>query len=198
MSTANTPSEELTYAAFKKEKLIAEGDLKKVILKTKRELMRSPESAILIFSNETGKTMDFNFQGSENEVLSRLEVFLEPKIEIDPKEKKVGRPSLGVISREVSLLPKHWEWLACQSGGASAEIRRLVEKAMKQTQAASTVKMAQEKTFRFLNTIAGNFPNFEEAIRSLYRRDLNAFEQIIKFWPVDIKDHALHLSKHAW
>ncbi|MFY0534142.1 DUF2239 family protein [Nannocystis pusilla] len=29
-----------------------------------------------------------------------------------------GRPKLGVVSREVSLLPRHWEWLERQPSGS--------------------------------------------------------------------------------
>src|SRR4051812_35711541 len=112
-----------TYTAFEGSHRLFQGALQEVVLRVKKRLGRAENSAILIFSDTTGKTMDFNFHGSENDVLKRLEVYVST--ESNREASGPGRPKLGVVSREVSLLPRHWEWLATQPGGASASIRKL-------------------------------------------------------------------------
>ena len=110
-----------TYTAFEGRALFTKGSLSDVVKKIKKNIGKSDNSSILIFSDATGKIMDFNFQGSEKEVLKRLDVFVT---DYAPTEKPgPGRPKMGVVSREVSLLPRHWEWLATQSSGASATLR---------------------------------------------------------------------------
>ncbi|MGK5084411.1 DUF2239 family protein [Bdellovibrionota bacterium FG-1] len=184
-----TPS---TYTAFDGEKFIFRGSLNEVISKIKKRLGKAENSAVLIFSDLTGKTMDFNFQGTEKDVLKRLEVFTsraEPKDSIGP-----GRPKLGVISREVSLLPRHWEWLASQPGGASASLRKLVEEAKKKAVSGNCVKQAQERTYRFMSVMAGDLEGYEDALRSLYRGDKERFLKQIEAWPRDVRVYAAELA----
>jgi hypothetical protein len=186
-----------TYTAFEDHKLLSQGPLEDVVLKVKKRLEKSPESQIVIYSDVTGKSMDFNFQGSEKEVLKRLEVYTTPE---DSKETSIGpgRPKLGVISREVSLLPRHWEWLATQSGGASSTLRKLVEDTMKKTSGVTTLKAAQERTYKFMSVEAGDLENYEEVLRALYRKDKERFTTEMKNWPRDVQKHILELSKEVF
>ncbi len=183
-----------TYTAFEDHKILSQGILEDVVLKVKKRLEKSPESQIVIYSDATGKSMDFNFQGSEKEVLKRLEVYTTPENTTEASSGP-GRPKLGVISREVSLLPKHWEWLATQSGGASNTLRKLVEENMKKTSGVLTVKTAQERTYKFMSVEAGDLENYEEALRALYRKDKERFTSEIKTWPRDVQKHILELAK---
>lgn len=183
-----------TYTAFEDHKILSQGSLEDVVLKVKKRFEKSPESQIVIYSDATGKSMDFNFQGSKKEVLKRLEVYTTPESSNEVSSGP-GRPKLGVISREVSLLPKHWEWLATQSGGASNTLRKLVEENMKKTSGINSVKAAQERTYKFMSVEAGDFANYEEALRALYRKDKERFSGEIKTWPRDVQKHILELAK---
>jgi len=106
-----------------------------------------------------------------------------------------GRPKLGVTAREVTLLPRHWDWLATQPGGASVALRRLVETARRSD--AARARAAQEAAYRFINAIAGNLPEHEEALRALFANDLDGFAQRIAAWPVDVRGYALKLAGAA-
>jgi hypothetical protein len=185
-----------TYTAFEGNKQIFEGSFSDVILKIKKRLDKEVNSSILIFSNSTGKTIDFNFQGNERDVLRRLEVYVTDVAPID--NTGPGRPKLGVMSREVSLLPRHWEWLATQSGGASATLRNLVEEAKKKSASGNQIKLAQERTYKFMSVIAGDFEGYEEAIRALYKKDKKNFISLIQGWPNDIKNYAIEMAAPAF
>jgi uncharacterized protein len=106
-----------------------------------------------------------------------------------------GRPRLGVVPREVTLLPRHWEWLAQQPGGASQALRRLVEAARRNDTAQTRAKAAQERVYRFLAAIAGDLPGYEEVIRALFAADPEAFAARMSDWPKDISAQALHLAR---
>lgn len=180
-----------TYTAFDGIDQVCQGPLFEVVARVKKRLGKTENSAILIFSDVTGKTMDINFQGSEKDVLGRLEMFV-------PKEQEMaagpGRPKLGVVSREISLMPRHWEWLATQAGGASATIRSLIEEA-KKSSAKVSGKQLQERAYRFMSVMAGDREGFEEALRALYRLDRKSFLTHIRSWPPDIKNHVMEITK---
>ncbi len=180
------------YTAFEAGRLVARGSLPDVVLKLKRRMGKADQGASLIFSDATGNVLDFDFHGTEKDVLRRLEVFVP---EAAPDREGPGRPRLGVVSREVSLLPRHWEWLASQSGGASAALRRLVEEARKKASEGASIKQLQERAYKFLSVMAGNLEGYEEAIRALYRRDAKAFSARLEAWPPDIKAHASELAQ---
>jgi len=109
-----------------------------------------------------------------------------------------GRPKLGVVAREVTLLPRHWEWLAAQPGSASVTLRKLVEAARKASADADLMREARDATYRFALVMAGNEVGFEEATRALYAGDRERFEYHITSWPADVRDHALRVSAHAF
>lgn len=186
------------YSAFEGHKKLAQGSLEDVVLKTKRRLKTDATASILIFSDLTGKEMDFDLRGTEKEILQRLQAFIVVDDSAPPKHVGPGRPKLGVVAREVSLLPRHWEWLATQSGGASATLRRLVEGEMKNTSGREQTRAAQDRTYKFMSTLAGNLPRYEEALRALYAKDKKKFREQIADWPSDIKSHSLELSEGAF
>lgn len=187
---------ESLYTAFVGSQWLVRGPLLEVVSKVKAHLGSAENSAILIFSDATGKTMDFNFQGSEKDVLKRIEVYVPS--EIPPEATGPGRPKLGVVSREVSLLPRHWEWLATQTGGASATLRQLVEDAKKKSMGAGLVKQAQERAYKFMSVIAGDLPDYEEALRALYKRDKKSFFVRTQSWPKDVRAYAAELAKQVF
>ena len=182
-----------TYTAFEGTSRLFRGTLQEVVLTVKERLGRAENSSVLIFSDNTGKTMDFNFQGGVKDVLKRLEIYVSRQ-EGAPASGP-GRPKLGVISREVSLLPRHWEWLASQPGGASAMIRKLVEEARKRSSVNISVKQVQERVYRFMSVIAGDMKGYEEALRALYQADRRKFLLHIQFWPADVRTHVIEMAK---
>jgi hypothetical protein len=111
------------------------------------------------------------------------------------KPRGPGRPKLGVVAREVTLLPRHWEWLAAQPGGASVTLRKLVEIARKRDQNLGKIRQAQEAAYSFTVAVAGDLPGFEEASRALFAWDLDRFSQLIAAWPADVRDHALAIVR---
>lgn len=109
-----------------------------------------------------------------------------------------GRPKLGVVSREVTLLPRHWDWLNAQPGGASVSLRKLVEKARRATVGSDAKRRSQENAYRFINTLAGNLPAFEECCRALYAGDRTRFAELTQVWPGDVRSHAQRLAAAAF
>lgn len=187
----------LSYTAFEGTKILASGRLDEVALKVRRRLKANSSASILIFSDASGKEMDLDFRGTESEMMERLKVFISASEENSPSTGP-GRPKLGVVAREVSLLPRHWEWLATQPGGASGTLRKLLEEARKNPSAKDILREAQERTHKFMTSIAGDLPHYEEALRALYAKDKKTFQNWIHDWPDDIRDHAKKLALPAW
>ena len=103
-----------------------------------------------------------------------------------------------MVAREITLLPRHWDWLAQQSGGASVAIRKLVEEARRTGEDRDRVRLAQEAAYRFMSAMAGNAPHFEAAIRALFADDAAGFEKLIAEWPADVRDHVATLADRAF
>jgi len=188
----------LSYTAFEDHKILAAGRLEEVVLKVRRRLKASPSASILVFSDSTGKLMDFDLRGSEAELIDRLKIFVSTEEQSPASVCGPGRPKLGVVAREVSLLPRHWEWLATQSGGASAALRRLIEEARKRPSERELGRQAQERTYKFMTAIAGDLCNYEEALRALYASDKKRFQNLIREWPEDIREHSKKLAMPIW
>ncbi|MGE0616597.1 MAG: DUF2239 family protein [Bacteriovoracia bacterium] len=181
------------YTAFDGHRRLAEGPLEAVVLSVRRHLKAHASASVLVFSDLTGKQMDFDLQGTEKETLQRLQVYLTK--EAPPAAASgPGRPRLGVVSREISLLPRHWEWLSAQPGGASATLRRLVEDAKRHSHGREALRNAQERTYKFMAAIAGDLPGYEEALRALYAKDRKKFRAQIAEWPLDVREYAKRLS----
>ena len=173
------------YTAFDKFNLVSSGTIEIVALEVRKYMKSSKDTNILIFSDSSGKQMDLDLSGSEKDVLERLKIFKNQESGTTPTGP--GRPKLGVVAREISLLPSHWEWLSNQPGGASSTIRSLIEEKTKSSVSGKLkVKTAQEIVYKFLNAIAGNLPNFEDAVRFLYRKDEKKFKDLISEWPADL------------
>lgn len=192
MKSENPSWPPVTYSAFESGHKIAQGSIFEVVQKVKRGLGGSNHSQAIIFSDLTGVTMDVNFQGTLKDVLHRLEVFQTAST---PEVSGPGRPKLGVVSREISLLPSQWEWLATQSGGASATLRRLVDAAKRKAIESPTSAQLQERVYRFLSVIAGDLPLYEETLRALYQRNESKFLAGMQNWPTDICQHAKTLAE---
>jgi len=183
------PATPPSYSAFSGDRLIAFGSLGDVLSAAKGFVDTTEDPQLLIFEDRTGRQVDFDFRGSLAEVLARA----LPK----PARAGPGRPKLGVISREVSLLPRHWEWLESQPQGISAGLRRLVEEARKQNPGEQRARQGREALNRFMTAIAGNRPNYEEATRALFAPDNARFEELIAEWPEDIRAHLLRVLEDS-
>lgn len=172
-----------SVTAFEGPRRISSGPLSYVV----RAVRSSAQSgfSMLIFDDATGRTVEVDLRGSEEDVLARLSVTETPA-------RGPGRPKLGVTAREVTLLPRHWEWLAAQPGGASVALRKLVEEASKSP--AAMARKTQEATYRFMSVMAGDLPDFEEATRALFAGDAAAFAARTRNWPQDIGDYARDLA----
>lgn len=189
-----TMSEPTTYTAFGGETRIATGALPEVAVAIKRAARRGVAEPILIFDDTTGSETDFNLRGSEDEIRARHTP--PPAADEAPAEKPRGRgrPKLGVVAREVTLLPRHWEWLNAQPGGASVALRKLVEAARHANAGKDRRRKAQEAAYRFLRTLAGDRPGYEEATRALFADDRAGFAMQMTRWPADIRAYALKLA----
>lgn len=179
---------EATYAAFAGARRIALGSLRDVLPVLKRRFDGDGSETVLVFDTETGAQVDFDLRGSLADVLAR---------EAPGQTPGPGRPRLGVVSREVSLLPRHWDWLEQQPNGISAALRRLVEQARKMESGEDRARRIRAALSRFLTAIAGNRPNFEEATRSLFAGDEKQFEQLVQRWPRDIREYAVERAREA-
>jgi hypothetical protein len=186
---------ERTFTAFAGDRRVAMGGIQETVLRTKECLDSGESNQILIFEDQTGRQIDFDFRGTPDEVIARLSSHphFAPSSESDKPRTGPGRPKLGVVCREVSLLPRHWDWLQCQSGGASAALRRLVDDARKKENGSDRPRLAREAAGKFMWAMAGNLPNFEEASRALYAGDQERLELMMRGWPKDIRDHVARL-----
>jgi hypothetical protein len=195
----NSPSDP-AFIAFNGDRRIAAGDLPEVARAAKQTLDRHKEASVLIFDGITSDAVDLDFRGSIDDVVARLPVAdkiadAEPA---PPASRGPGRPKLGVVAREITLLPRHWEWLALQPGGASVAIRKLVDDARRGGEEKDRIRHGQDTAYRFMSVMAGNRPHFEEAIRALFAPNPQRFKELIAGWPADVRDHAAYLAERAF
>ncbi|MHA6532130.1 DUF2239 family protein [Paenibacillus sp. BAC0078] len=189
------------YTAFLGVGVVARGSLQHVVSTVKDTLDERDLTQLLIFDDSTGKPIDVDFRGKTDDVLERLgEQFGDfPATEVnDQPTRRVGRPKLGVVSGEVTLLPRHWEWLKSQPGGASVTLRKLIDEARRAGEKQSSIRESQEATYNFMTATAGNFPQYEEALRALYAGDLERFYHFIDDWAPDIRNHVKRLAANAF
>lgn len=170
---------------------LATGARADVALAVKSALARRPQEAVLIFDDATGQQLDFDLRGDEADVRER---FAASSVD-EETPRAPGRPRLGVVAREVTLLPRHWEWLNGQPGGASAALRRMVDAARGATAGADRTRLARQSADRFMAAMAGDRPGYEEASRALYAGDRERFAAETAAWPSDVRDHALRLAE---
>lgn len=159
--------------------------------RTAREVLGERAVDAQVFDAETSKPIDIDWRGSAADVAARWQP-LPP----DSMATTRGRPKLGVVAREVTLLPRHWEWLAEQRGGASVTLRRLVDQA-RQADSGAARRRAQESAHRFMTAMAGDSAGFEEALRALYAGDAARFAEQTAQWPGDVREHARVLAMPA-
>ncbi len=180
------PDQETTYTAFLDSRQVAKGPLGDVAVAAKHLDSAVP---VLIFSDETGRARDVDTRGSDDDIRARYAPPEEP-----PRGR--GRPKLGVVPREVTLLPRHWDWLNAQTGGASAAIRRLVDAARTASDASTKARTrkAHDAAYHFMHAVAGDLPGYEEATRALFANDRTRFEAQIAHWPHDVRAHAITLA----
>lgn len=173
MTTAAT---HITHSAFFGPKLVARGTLRDVIAAAKA--LTDAHELVLFFEEESGKQIELDLRGSLEDALER---------EAPEAAGRVGRPKLGVVPREVTLLPRHWTWLEEQPNGVSAALRRIVEQAMKREPAKQRAQRTREAIGRVMTAVAGDRPRFEEAMRALYRGDPGGVRENSARWPKDLR-----------
>ena len=191
-----------SYVAFVGHSRVASGALADVAREVRTRLDDDPASSIAVFNAITSAPMDLDLRGTPEEVAEKA-AFLAAGfpgrafVVAGPSKTGPGRPKLGVVGREVTLLPRHWDWLSVQPGGASVTLRKLVETARKQGQGEQKIRHTQDTAHRFMYAIAGDLPGFEEAARALYAWDLSRLEELIGGWPPDIRDHVMAIVERA-
>jgi hypothetical protein len=185
-----------TFTAFEGQRRLMSGPLHAVALAVKRAEQRDAEG-IAIFSDATGRAIDLDLRGSDDDIVARLQRPMPPD-PAAPQETATprgrGRPKLGVVAREVTLLPRHWEWLATQPGGASVTFRKLVDAARRANGDKDRSRAARDAAYHFMSAMAGNLPGFEEASRALFADERRRFTSLIAAWPDDIRDHITRLA----
>ena len=170
-----------SFSAFCGSDLLATGDVNTVSSAVTAARILKPEASILIFDNQSGRQMDLPLPSSPKSDATRS-----------------GRPRLGVVGREVTLLPRHWDWLNRQPGGASVALRKLVEAASRMNLSSELLRQKREAVYSFMTAIGGNFPNYEEAIRALFGGDKARFSECLAAWPVDVRNQAHSLATGAF
>jgi len=188
------PGSEPTLTAFAGFRRIASGPRAEVISRLREIQARAGQGAkpdAFVFDDSTGDRLDLDLR-DEGQAPNA------PAPADEPGARGVGRPKLGVVAREVTLLPRHWDWLSRQPGGASVALRRLVEEARHVHAGRDTARAAREAAYRFMSAIAGNLPGFEESARALFAGDREHFEARIADWPEDLVAHVNKLAAAAW
>ncbi len=192
--------------AFTGQRVLISGPLGQVAVAVARST--GSADAVLVFDDATGQVVDLDLRGSDAEILQRLSApampsvgRYRPRADASPEgestetpERGRGRPKLGVVAREVTLLPRQWEWLSVQPGGASVTLRRLVDAARKVEHPRQQRRAAQEAAYRFMQAIAGDLPGYEEATRALFSDDRVGLEKQMAPWPEDIRAYAIRLA----
>jgi uncharacterized protein len=212
--------------AFEGARRIAAGALRDIILTVKHAAEAGSPLPIVIFDERSSHTLEVDLRGDDAEVLRRLDAgaalqrppaagATSDAVAADetpaalqtaqagqaspaPSLRGPGRPKLGVIGREVTLLPRHWDWLASQPGGASVALRKLVEQARRANEGRDRIRVAQEAAYRFMAVIASAEPGFEEASRALFGNDAARFASLVATWPADVREHLLQLTVAAF
>ncbi len=185
-------SDETSCTAFDGTHVLSSGSLVDVALAVKRAVEAGAAGPLLVFDDKDARIIDLDLRGSAAEIAARLAAPDEGGPEAGHGGR--GRPKLGVVGREVTLLPRQWEWLAAQPGGASVTLRKLVEAARRDGAAAETKRQAQEAAYRFMSALGGDLPGYEEATRALFADDRSKLERQMADWPDDVRAYALKLA----
>src|SRR6185437_10649529 len=187
------------FTAFEGHRRLASGPLADVALAVKRA-ETAARAPISIYSDATGRPIDLDLRGSDDDIVGRLprtgsaDPAQAPAIPETSEPRGRGRPKLGVVAREVTLLPRHWDWLSTQPGGASVALRKLIDETRRASGDRDRSRAARDAAYHFMSAMAGNLANFEEASRALFAGDRRRFAGFIAGWPVDIRDHIVKLA----
>lgn len=194
-----------TCTAFEGHRRIASGTLPEVALAVSAVLARGEQAPVLVFDDITSRPVEFDLRGTPDEIVARLASADSTQATApnagaseDDAPRGRGRPKLGVVAREVTLLPRHWDWLNGQSGGASVALRKLVDAARAASEDKDRQRAAQEAVYRFMTALAGNLPLYEEATRALYAGDRARLGEIVAAWPEDVREHVSRLAERAF
>lgn len=179
-----------TCTAFAGPRRIASGALAQVAVAASAAEAAGAEG-VLVFSDLNGDQIDLDLRGDPDAIAAR---HAAKAVEADVPARGRGRPKLGVVAREVTLLPDQWEWLSSQPGGASVALRKLVQEARRGGTARERMRRAQERSYKVMVALAGNLPAFEDAARALFAGNPDALREKTKAWPVDVRDHVLRLA----
>jgi uncharacterized protein len=194
----------ISCTAFAGTRQIATGGLREVALIAQEFVQRDLSVSVLIFDDLTSHVIEVDLRGTPEALAQRIAAVEPDAVPVrdladsDAGARRPGRPKLGVVAREVTLLPRHWEWLASQPGGASVALRKLVEEARKANQGKDRLRLARESAYRFISAMAGNEAGFEEATRALFAGNRERFEELVAAWPVDVGNHAKKLAAAAF
>ena len=178
----------VSCTAFAGDRRIASGAPRDVVPAVKAATEAG--ESVLIFDDADAKPVEFDLRGDLDAVLARLPVPVEEK-------RGPGRPKLGVTAREVTLLPRHWDWLAAQPGGASVAQRKHVEGALREPEGPDRARKAKEAAYRFMTAMAGDRPAYEAAVRALFADDWPGFDAATGGWPADVHEMAARLTGPA-
>jgi hypothetical protein len=187
------------FTAFMGDQRLVSGPLAEVALAVLKASKSPATEPIVIFDDANGRPIDLDLRGTERDIVARLpQPASNPETAADdlsaPEPRGRGRPKLGVVAREVTLLPRHWEWLGAQPGGASVALRKLVEEARRASGDRDRGRAATDAAYHFMSVMAGNLAGFEEASRALFADDRRRFAELIAGWPGDVRDHIVKLA----
>ena len=186
-----------SFTAFIGPRRLASGPLAEVALAVVKASRRDSAGPVVVFDDASGRPIDLNLSGTDRDVVARLPQPASDPLSNGPSATEPrgrGRPRLGVIAREVTLLPRHWEWLGAQPGGASVALRKLVEEARRTSGDLDRSRAARDAAYHFMSVMAGNLPGFEEASRALFADDRRRFVGLMAGWPEDVRDHIVKLA----
>jgi uncharacterized protein len=186
-----------SFTAFVGHRRMAFGPLAEVAIAIKKTTKPTGAEPILIFDDTTGRSIDLDLRGTDKEILARLPPSVPASLAAEPtalEPRGRGRPRLGVVAREITLLPRHWDWLAGQPGGASVALRKLVEEARRTSGDRDRQRAARDAAYHFMSAMAGDFKGFEEASRALFADDHRRLGELIATWPDDVRDHIVRLA----
>jgi hypothetical protein len=179
---------EANVTAFFEERIIARGS-REAVTRAVEQDWPNDQGSVRVFDDATGHPIDLDLYDAGKAAM-RAAARAAPPTPAAPVPRGRGRPKLGVVAREVTLLPRQWEWLAAQPGGASASLRRLIDAARKNGAGAADARAVRDAVYRFITEMAGDRPGYEEALRALYRGDTGRFRALIGDWPKDVRDYA--------
>jgi len=178
--------------AFAGHDRLAQGPVPEVARAIRQRLDGGETAPIAVFDAATSAPLDLDVRGTPDEAAARAESMVTAKLAATERRKR-GRPRLGVVAREVTLLPRHWDWLNAQPGGAAVNLRKLVDAARKENHESFRIRRTQDVAHRFMFAVAGDLAGFEEASRALYAWDLERLEDTISGWPPDVVEHVHQL-----